>query len=81
MYLFICNEIYVLFFLEPGRPNLPRVVPYDANAVNITYKLPGYGGLPASFTVYYKHKGCYFKDFFIISIHVNPYGYDTMKCK
>ena len=42
---------------EPGRPSLPRVVPYDANAVNVTYKLPGYGGLPTSFTVYYKHKG------------------------
>ncbi|XP_065067285.1 fibronectin type III domain-containing protein-like isoform X2 [Rhopilema esculentum] len=46
---------------KPGRPSLPRVVPYDANAVNITYKLPGYGGLPTSFTVYYKHKdGSYY---------------------
>ena len=52
-------NIFLFFIAGPGRPNLPRVVPYDANAVNITYKLPGYGGLPTSFTVYYKHKGSY----------------------
>eukprot|EP00794_Sanderia_malayensis_P005991 gene5991-6687_t len=46
----------------PGTPNLPRVVPYDANAVNVTYKLPGYGGLPTKFKVFYKHKDAAFYD-------------------
>ena len=67
---YICWKIQFLFFFQakanffffsiltvPAKPGAPMAKPFKDSAINITFQLPTFGGLPNYFKVYYRPRG------------------------